>query len=132
MIKKKHFARLLHLGVGVHSFGNATSLLAKPGRLTLEITDMGILCTHLEFKKKAMVPYSNIKAFELAFDSDFMQEEEEEPMEDASYKASARLAGDFNPEFANLPYTDTPFNARMPISEDLPTPSPKKKAGAKK
>ena len=71
MSAKKHYAKLLHLGIGVHSFGNATTLIAKPGQMVLEITSHGILATSIKFSKKAFIPYSNIKAVEVDFKTDF-------------------------------------------------------------
>lgn len=92
---KKQYAKLLHLGVGVHSFGNASTILAKPGRITLLITDVGVLATHHEFKKKAMIPFANIKAFEIDFNSDYMEDfvVEEIPTIDKSEPPVTRVIG---------------------------------------
>ncbi len=83
-MKKRQFAKLLHLGTGVHSFGNQQSLVAKAGRLTLEIIEGGVLATHLDFKRKAFVPYANIKAIEFDYSSDFGLIEEESPKVEVS------------------------------------------------
>lgn len=59
----------VHLNTGVHSFGNATTLNAKVGKVEMEISEHGIICKHLELKRRVLVPYSNIKAIELNFET---------------------------------------------------------------
>lgn len=65
---KKQYVKSVHFGVGVHLFGSATGLLAKPGRIELELTSIGVYCFHKEQRKKVLVPFSNLKAIE--FDSE--------------------------------------------------------------
>lgn len=70
-MKKKHYASRIHLGIGMQSFGNSTTILAKPNRITLLIMDQGVLMTHSELKLKVMVPYANIKGMDLLYSSEF-------------------------------------------------------------
>jgi hypothetical protein len=101
---KKQFAKLLHLGVGVHSFGNATTLLAKPNQMTLQLLPEGILATSIQFRKKALIPYANIRAIELEFDSTFG--ELEEPKEIKLNNVEVNLEGLPDDEIKDLSRED--------------------------
>jgi len=75
-MKKKQYAARVHLGIGLQSFGNQTTILATKD-VQLEVIEQGILCRGLVSKKKTLVPYANIKGIDFARDSDFMEELEE-------------------------------------------------------
>lgn len=62
---KKHLARALHLATGTHSFGNATTIICKPGKSFMEILDHGVLYINTEAKKRIFVPWANIKTMDL-------------------------------------------------------------------
>ncbi len=70
-MSKKNMAKSLQMGVGSHDLGNATSIVSKPGRLEIEMTPSGALCTHFEFKRKILIPYANIKSVCFDFNSEF-------------------------------------------------------------
>lgn len=78
-MKKRQFATRLHLGLGVHSFGNNTMLLAKPGQVELEILDNGVLVSYVKttVPRRYFVPWSNVKAVDLRSDCTMIDEEVE-------------------------------------------------------
>lgn len=60
----KTFAKVAHLAIGIDLLGSTTSLVAKRGT-TLEVTQIGIKAHSEKSNRTIVIPYSNIKGFEL-------------------------------------------------------------------
>jgi hypothetical protein len=58
------FAKVCHLAIGIDLLGSATSLSTGRGR-TLEVTPIGIKAHSEKSGRTVVIPYSNIKGFEL-------------------------------------------------------------------
>lgn len=82
MAKELHQARRIHLGIGVQSFGNSTTIVAKPKRIELFMLESGVLVIHHEFKLRILVPFSNIKAVDFEFASKYgIEDSDDKPTE---------------------------------------------------
>lgn len=74
-MKKKHFASRMHLGIGLQTFGNQTTVLATK-EISLQVTEFGVLVRGKTSRKKALIPFANIKGIDFSSTSDFMDDDD--------------------------------------------------------
>lgn len=59
----------INVETGTHALGNNTTLNAVKGISTIEFHEYGVIYNHLSARKRLLIPFSNIKAIVLEFES---------------------------------------------------------------